>query len=378
MIYQKIITFFNLIFLNFLILFLKLIKRKKIILFYHPKKNLTKIHTNYIEKLFKNLNKNIYTFYGHEVLSLRKKSYFFLQQGAIKYIYNIDIFISNNMCDIFPKKSTNIFIHHDIYDSVLVNNTKEVGLFKRFIKYDYLFLSNKKTIEFFHKFFNKNIKILKNENLPKIFETGYFKLDCLRKVIKDKRKIENNIVIAISEIRHVSKLSLVKHLKKLIYFFINDSDYKIFFRPYPHNRNSVAILKVINEFSNNDRFVLDVSENYSKLYSNTKFLITDISGTAYTYAFFTKKPVIFFSPNEKLLKKYKFDLLNYFIDRKKIGLVVTNYNELSKAVKKIKTNENLLFNSNKKLLSEMTYIDKSKERINFLINRIIDNNYNIK
>ena len=218
MIYQKIITFFNILFFNFLILFLKLVKGKKIILFYHPKKNLTKIHTNYVEKLFNKVNKNIYTFYGHEVLGLSKKSYFFLQQGAIKYIYNIDIFISNNMCDIFPKKSINIFIHHDIYDSVLVNNAKEVGLFKRFTKYDYLFLSNKKTIKFFHNFFNKNIKILKNENLPKIFETGYFKLDCLRKITKDKRKIENNIVIAISEIRHVSKLSLVKHLKILINF----------------------------------------------------------------------------------------------------------------------------------------------------------------
>ena len=107
------------------------------------------------------------------------------------------------------------------------------------------------------------------------------------------------------------------------------------------------------------------------MYSNTKFLITDISGTAYTYAFFTKKPVIFFSSKEKLLKKYKFDELSYFIDRKKIGLIVQNFKELSNAVKKIKANKNLLSISNEKLLLEMTYIDKSKKRINFLINYLI-------
>ena len=373
MIYQKIITLFNIFFFNLLILFLKFVKGKKIILFYHPRKHLTNIHTNNIERLLKKFNKNIYTFYGHEVLGLSKKNYFFLKQGAIKYIFNIDIFLSNNVCDVFPEKAKNIYIHHDIYDSILISNAKEVELFKRIMKYDYLFLSNKKTILFFNNFLNKNKNILKNKNLPKNFETGYFKLDYLRNIIKDKRKIENNIVIAISDFRHVPKLSLIKHLKNLINFLINNTDYKIFFRPYPRNRTSNEILKIIKEFYNNDRFALDLSENYYNLYANTKFLITDISGTAYTYAFFTKKPVIFFSPNEKLLKKYKFDVLNYFIDRKKIGLIVKNYKELSKAVKKIDANKLLLFNSNKRLLSEMAYIDKSKQRINFLINKLINN-----
>ena len=373
MIYEKIVTFFNIFFFNTLILFLKFIKGKKIILFYHPRKNLTKIHTNYIERLLKGSNKNIYTFYSHEVLSLSKKDYFFLRQGAIKYIFNIDIFLSNNVCDVFPKKAKNIYIHHDIYDSILISNTKEVELFKRIIKYDYLFLSNKKTISFFYDFLNKNKNKLINENLPKIFETGYFKLDYLRKTIKQKRKIENNIVIATTDFNHVPQLSLIKYLKDIINFFINNTDYKIFFRPYPRNRTSNEIIKIVKEFSNNDRFALDLSENYYDLYSNTKFLLTDISGTAYTYALFTKKPVIFFSPNEKLLKKYKFDVLNYFIDRKKIGLIAKNYKELLKAVKKIDTNKQLLFNSNKKILSEMTYIDKSKNRINFLINRLLNN-----
>ena len=182
-------TLLSIVKINILITYFKIIN-KKIIFFYHPRKNLTNIHTDYIEKLFKQSNKDIYIFYGHEVLNLNKKNYFFLKQGAIKYIYRVDIFLSNNVCDVFPLNAKNIYIHHDIYDSILINNTKEVELFKRIMKYDYLFLSNKKTILFFKNFLNKNKKNLRNINLPKIFETGYFKLDYLRNIIKKKEKLK--------------------------------------------------------------------------------------------------------------------------------------------------------------------------------------------
>ena len=50
-------------------------------------------------------------------------------------------------------------------------------------------------------------------------------------------------------------------------------------------------------------------------------MITDISGTAYTYAFLTKNPVFFYSPNEKIIQKTYYNNLSYFIDRKKIGKI---------------------------------------------------------
>ena len=331
------------------------------------------MNTNYIERLFNKNNGNFYIFYGHQEQGLKRKNYFFFKQGAIKFIFNIEIFLNNKICDIFPPNAKNIYIHHDVYDSILISKEKEVELFKRIIKYDYLFLSNKKTILFFNNYLNINKKLLKNKKLPKIFEAGYFKLDYLRNIINDKRKIANNIVIAISDFKHVPKLSIVKHAIKMINYLMNNTNYNIFFRPYPGNEKSKEIIKLAYEFSNNKRFSLDLSENYFKVYSNTKFLVTDISGTAYTYAFFTKKPVIFFSPAEKLVKKYRFDLLSYFIDRKKIGLIAKNYKDLSKAIKKIDSNSNFVVNSNKNLLAEMTYIDKSKKRINFLLNNLINN-----
>ena len=47
----------------------------------------------------------------------------------------------------------------------------------------------------------------------------------------------------------------------------------------------------------------DNSENYLKTYNSSNIMITDLSGTAYTYALLTKNPVMFFSPGEKLIKK---------------------------------------------------------------------------
>ena len=81
-------------------------------------------------------------------------------------------------------------------------------------------------------------------------------------------------------------------------------------------------------------------------------LITDFSGTAYTYAFSKEKPVIFYSNN----KDYKIinDLKNlyYFKDRNKVGYVVDNLNDLNKKLKIIKKNSNILKVQIKKIRKE--------------------------
>ena len=51
-------------------------------------------------------------------------------------------------------------------------------------------------------------------------------------------------------------------------------------------------------------------------------MITDLSGTAYTYALMTKSPVVFFSQNQRYLKDNRYNNLNYFEDRKKIGFII--------------------------------------------------------
>ena len=57
-------------------------------------------------------------------------------------------------------------------------------------------------------------------------------------------------------------------------------------------------------------------------------MITDLSGTAYTYAFLTYNPVIFYSPKEKKINYSYYKKLNYFKDRNKIGKVLNTINKI--------------------------------------------------
>ena len=64
---------------------------------------------------------------------------------------------------------------------------------------------------------------------------------------------------------------------------------------------------ILEKYSN---FFLDTSSNYLDSYSSSKFMITDVSGTAYTYAMLTKKPVFFFSKSEDKINSSNYKNLN--------------------------------------------------------------------
>ena len=73
---------------------------------------LTLIHNYYIEDLFKEFNKEFCIIYGHRLKKKLGKKYFYLKQGYIKYLINVDYFISNNICDVLIKKAKKIYMHH--------------------------------------------------------------------------------------------------------------------------------------------------------------------------------------------------------------------------------------------------------------------------
>ena len=59
------------------------------------------------------------------------------------------------------------------------------------------------------------------------------------------------------------------------------------------------VREINNKFIDNTSFKLDDSNNYINTYKESDIMIMDLSGTAYTYAFLTYKPVI--SPRKKLI-----------------------------------------------------------------------------
>ncbi len=369
--YSNIKTLINIIFINAAVLYYIILKKKKVIFFYHPRNQLTKIHLNYVEELFGILAKKYIIIYGHTVLGMKNTHYYFIKEGFLKFIFNIKIFISNNVCDNFTYKSKKIYIHHDIYDSPLIDPAKKIELVKRLLNYNYLFLPNKKTVLTFYKYIN-SFKIPNNKKfLKKIFEVGYFKLDLLRKRIKKKITDKESIVIAITDIRHIKSMSLILEASNLIKLLLSKTNLKIIFRPYPANRTLDKIIKIKNKFKYFDNFIFDDSEDYFNTYASSKCLITDISGTAYTYAFFTKKPVIFFTKYEKILNKYRFNNLNYFKDRNKIGFLSSSISKTIKLVLNIDKFYNSKNKSINKLQKNFTYINKSQIRITNLINNML-------
>lgn len=227
-------------------------------------------------------------------------------------------------CDVILVSNNNIY-----------NTTKEAlslfgyksknNFFKKTLK-SYFFFQGKLLSEV-SKFLNVN-----NYKSPiKIHNIGYLKLD--KDYIKvDDRLITNSIVVATTPHKNkqniwnqiaISESQTVELINSLCDLF---PSYQIIYKPFIGVDNKYK--NIVDACKKNLNFdVSYVGQDYWKLYSKAKFMITDFSSTAYTFALGCKKPVIFYSPNEK---KMPLEIANskYNIDRKNIGFVCLNIQEV--------------------------------------------------
>ena len=127
-------------------------------------------------------------------------------------------------------------------------------------------------------------------------------------------------------------------IDEIIMKLINNG-YKLIYRPHPLDltkKGNQGLVKFIQKkYKKYNNFKIDISSSYLKSYSQAKLLITDFSGTAYTFCYSTLKPVIFFSPNEKDLDKEKLKNLYYFKDRKNVGVVNTKLKKMQADIEKL-------------------------------------------
>ena len=254
-----------------------------------------------------------------------------------------------------------------------MNLEKEKKIFEKIYNYDFILLSNKKDIDTFRSIFNKHTLNL-NKNSPKLLESGYVKLDYLKDINKIDLK-NTNIVIAPTNYKILEELSIFYNIEKIIENLFKYTSSKIIFRPHPANLNDENTLKIKKTFSDNEKFIFDDSKDYFDTYSSSNCLITDVSGTAYTYAFLTKKPVIFFSLDEKMVSRMAYEKIPYFYDRNKVGVVVNNLKEMQLAITNIDSLNQEKKNSIDNLEKEMIYLGNSKKRVKEIINQIIENKY---
>ncbi len=333
--------------INLRILFYK-INSIKVIIFCYPNYRLKNISKFHIEDLF-NIKKNFKIIY----LSTDKKNLnineIFIYNYLIKYIFKVDLFISNYVCDYFPPTKLKSYIHHDIYDTPLSNLSEEKNLKNRLNKYDHILIPSKNSKAVFER-----LKLKKN---MEYFEIGYHKLNFLKKKNRKlKKKNYSTIILAPTNLDSFPKLSIYKKIYKIINLLLTKTKYNVVFRPHPSNLDTNIVHKIENKFSKYKNFYIDKSKNYLNTYSNSFLMITDLSGTAYTYSFLTLNPVLFFSISEVFLKKNSYNDLNYFQDRKKIGYIANHERKLIKLIQKSKL--------------------KNSDRLNFINNNIKKMNIN--
>ena len=269
-------------------------------------------------------------FFAGKIILFR---YFYIKESLLSYIYNVDIFLSNNVCDNFTRNSKRVYFHHDIYDTPLVEKKKEKEIAKRLSKYDFVLLPSIKSKYIFKKtFFNVKKK-------PKILYLGFYpKLNFLLKKKIRRKIINNNIIIAPTNFCAFPKFTMQPYLENLISSLIKKR-YSITYRPHPSNIEEKKVLTLVKKFKNSKNFKLDTKFSYFNSYTSSNLMITDISGTAYTYAFLTKNPVFFYSPNEKIIQKSYYSNLSYFKDRHKIGKVFLNIKLITTFLKKNQNNK---------------------------------------
>ena len=217
----------------------------------------------------------------------------------------------------------------------MVNKNIEKKIFISLNKYNYIFLSSDLVVKYYKKKFSQYIGKKMN---PTLVNTGYLKLDNVIRELKKEKSLKKKILIAPTSSLMMKEFNLSNNLVEIINSLLKLKQ-PIIYRPHPidlTNRGNKKLIRLIKDkFSKDNNFEIDLSTSYLNSYASAKLLITDFSGTAYTFAYSTLKPVIFFSHNEKKLLNSKNSNLYYFKDRKHIGEICDNKSQLKLIINKM-------------------------------------------
>ena len=329
----------SIIFINlFIRIKKKLNKDLKIVFFYFPVKSYQNNILELIDEIKKEKNLEVILAYNlgssNEVKNYNKA--FFLNLGYLKYVNSVDIFLSSYVVYEFPNSFNKIYINHDIYDAPWVNPEKEKKLIKTLKGYDYIFLSSDIAISDLQRKINQYLDIKIVEKKTSLINTGYLKLDHVYQNLKNSNSIEDSILLAPTLSSMLIDYNLDRFLDAIIEEILKNDQFKVIYRPHPGdiiNKEKNLTIKNINEkYKNQPNFSLDDNTSYLESYRKSKILITDFSGTAYTYAFSKLRPVIFFSKNEEKLIKSDLNELFYFKDRTIVGKIIQNIDRLNEEI----------------------------------------------
>ena len=320
---------------------------KKTIAIYAP----TKAYREHIDSLGRKLRQH-----GYNAINLfgtvcddafeNQEHAYYAGHGIVELLDCVDVFIVPCLMDELPAKAIKVYMLHDIYISPPGNPVHENGTR---LTYDYVVSPTR-----FHfdakgadQTLRKRVEWARDQGLmndptyrdrcrwPKaIIPGGYVKLDKAMAYFDLHARDEKTIIYAPTV--DGGPFDVVASLTNNGYGIVATilerfPDYRLIFRPHPHTLESDAVRRIRDDFSAHPRFELDDGGSYLDNYSRAALMVTDMSGTAFTYAFMTGRPVVFFSPDEEGAQRI-FKGIRYFQDRERIGFVAENLSEMERMI----------------------------------------------
>lgn len=218
--------------------------------------------------------------------------------------------------------------------------------------YDYIYCTGKHHIQEFRNLFRE-----KGLTGKCLIPGGYPRLDELIQLAQNLNPPNGNwIIIAptlLSEATEHDSLMMQAH--SLVNWFIRNG-WSVLFRPHPNNLkegNKYLPLfeSLIDSFHECDRFEVDRSKDYLESYARSTLMLSDISGTAYTYAFAFGRPVVFYEKTKNAV--FSQGLL--YENRYRIGPTIQSVDELQAAMAQLMENYTLSVAEILKMRNEFIY-----------------------
>lgn len=204
---------------------------------------------------------------------------------------------------------------------------------------------------------------------------GYPRLDeLILRAVTLSPPVSKTIIIAPTLVSPASEhVSIMNQIPSFIDYLLSIG-WSVTFRPHPLNLSTTndyysKFNEVIKCYQNSPNFILDRSSDYFVSYASSSVMLSDISGTAYTYAFAFGCPVIFFDPD--VPSEFTQGLL--YNSRNKMGRSIRSIEDLQGCINDFVENYADLKDSVKTFRDDTIFnlgssADYFAENINFVLN----------
>jgi hypothetical protein len=247
----------------------------------------------------------------------------------------VDLVVSPVLATELPGQAHRVYVLHDIHDSPLGDAAAVQEIATNLQAYDYVFAPSAAVVDVFKQVIPMADTGAAGRRQVTIVPGGYMKLDRFMREFEARRVDAKSLVYAptVTGYGFDDIGSLVPSGRDIVAALLEAApDHEVIFRPHPHTLQTDAVRQIVDEFRTNPRFTLDDdASSYVGTYARARLMVSDLSGTAFTYALATLRPVVFCSFNEPAVQR-RFGELRYFRDRDRVGYVVRDLERLRETV----------------------------------------------